>query len=132
MQSGFCFNTSLYHGGSCKYVVIFTTICVSNSWDENATNNEGKHSSMQLKETVLISPPPNFDSCNDTEDVLHSDSNDDLSGSVAYIPSEQSERNEGEPSGQSERNEDASTEAFQTSSTEAATAILMPSSKQRR
>eukprot|EP00957_Ditylum_brightwellii_P082634 6283048-Ditylum_brightwellii.AAC.1 len=84
---------------------------------------------------ALSSPVPNSAVCNDTEDVLCSNSNDDLSSGVAYVPSEpseQSERNEYEPSEQSGRNEDASAEASQASSTEAAATTPVPSSKQRR
>eukprot|EP00957_Ditylum_brightwellii_P142937 10890820-Ditylum_brightwellii.AAC.1 len=82
--------------------------------------------------TALNSLPPNSDARNDTEYILFSDSNDDLSSGVTYVPSEQSETNEDEPSEQSETNEDVSVEASQTSSTEAATAIPVPSPIRRR
>eukprot|EP00957_Ditylum_brightwellii_P149030 11347366-Ditylum_brightwellii.AAC.1 len=72
---------------------------------------------------ALNSPPPYSDVHNGTEDILFSDSNDDLSSSVAYVPSEQSERNKNKPSEKSKRNEDVSAVASQTSSTEAAATI---------
>eukprot|EP00957_Ditylum_brightwellii_P030255 2290643-Ditylum_brightwellii.AAC.2 len=81
--------------------------------------------------TTLNYPIPNSNVHNmkDTEDVLHSDSNNDISSSVVYVPSEpqeQSKRKEDEPSDQSERNEGESAETSHASSAEAATPTSVP------